>query len=391
MSYVRGHLSEQTLTRTQTLLGQNALRHEDDPLDDTTRSRDPTPDENFSEFDAMARLTERPPVASLVRNTGILRVLEFLARTPGLLILTYHRIGDTAGNPFDDATFSATAEAFRAQVAHVKRWFLVPPAHEILESLARGSFNDPTALVTFDDGYRDNYEVAFPALLDLGVTACFFVITALIDAPRLPWWDRVAYSVKSTSVELLRLEYPERLDFDLRKTSRAVVTWRILRACKDARPFDELFFFDELAAQTGVGVDTERLGRRLFMSWDDVREMAQAGMAIGSHTATHAVLASLSEAAQGRELRSSRHRIGEVVGSRPDMLAYPVGGPEAFTDATKRLAREVGYRAAFRNGGGLNRPLMIDPFAIRRVAVEHAETHAQFRLRLTFASLNAGL
>lgn len=325
--------------------------------------------------------------AVLLRHVGILRSLELLRRTPGLLVLNYHRIGDLAGNPFDDGTFSATADAFRAQIAYVKRWFALPPPHEILESLSRRSFSDPTMLVTFDDGYRDNYETAFPALRDLGVPACFFLVTELLDAPRLPWWDCVAYAVKRTQVETLSLEYPERLEIDLRAISPARATWRILRACKDGRPFDASRFLDELETRTRVDIDAASLGRTLFMSWDAVRHMARAGMTIGSHTASHAVLASLAEAAQRRELRVSRERIGEVTGSNPDMLAYPVGGDGAFTDVTKRLAREVGYRAAFRYSGGLNHAARIDPFAIDRVAVEHAHTWAQFRLRVTMATI----
>jgi peptidoglycan/xylan/chitin deacetylase (PgdA/CDA1 family) len=326
------------------------------------------------------------PLASILRRIGLIG-LERLRRTPGLLVLNYHRVGDPAGNHFDDATFSATAEAFRTQIVYLRRFFVTPPVHEVLESIARRTIRDPTALVTFDDGYRDNYEVAYPLLRSLDVPASFFVVTSLIDEPRLPWWDCVAYSVKRTTVDRLPLAYPERLEFDLQSTPRSRVIWRILRACKDARPFDELRFLDELARRTEVGVDAERLGRRLFMSWDEVREMARTGMTIGSHTATHAVLASLSEAAQRRELEASRQRIGDVVGSRPHLLAYPVGGRDAFTAVTKRLALESGYRAAFSNWGGLNRPSTIDPFAIARIPVAHSDTTERFRLRLTVASV----
>jgi peptidoglycan/xylan/chitin deacetylase (PgdA/CDA1 family) len=333
---------------------------------------------------------DRRSVASLLRATGLLPALERLRRTSRLLVVNYHRVGELAGNQFDDATFSATADEFRRQIRYMKRWFAIPPPHEVLESLERGSFARPTLLVTFDDGYRDNYEVAFPTLRELGVPACFFVVTGLLDRPTLPWWDRVAYSIKKTNGPFLRLEYPERLVFDFRLISRAQATWRILRACKDSKSFDESCLIDELTARTGVGVDASSLARTLFMSWNSVREMAREGMAIGSHTATHPVLASLSEAAQRRELRDSRERIRDAIGSYPDMLAYPVGGPRAFADITRRLAREVGYRAAFSNGGSVACSC-IDRFAVPRVAVEQADTWAQFRLRLTLASIRAAL
>lgn len=333
------------------------------------------------------RFLEHPRIASLLRSTGVLGALERAPRVRGLLVLNYHRVGELADNAFDDATFSATAELFRDQVTYLKQRFAVPPVHDILESLARGRLDDPTVLVTFDDGYRDNHEIAFPVLRDLGVPACFFVVTGLLDASVLPWWDHIAYSVKRTTVEVLRLEYPERLEFDLRTTPRARATWRILRAYKDASHLDQPRFFDELAAQTRVSVDGKKLGQTLFMSWDAAREMARAGMTIGSHTATHPVLAALPEAAQRGELLESREQIGRMVGTRPDVLAYPVGGPGAFTDLTKRLAREVGYRAAFCYHGSLNRPATTDPFAIARLEVEHTETWAQFRLRMTLRAI----
>lgn len=339
---------------------------------------------------AFRRLLDRPSLALLLRHTGVLGLLEHLRRTPGLLVLNYHRVGEPVGDLFDEGTYSATAEALRAQVTYMKRWFAMPSTEELLRSLDRKSFADPTVFLTFDDGYRDNYDVAFPALRELRVPACFFVVTGLLDAPRLPWWDRVAYSVKRARVDRLTLTYPEPLTFNLQTMSRDRVIRRILRACKDARPLVASRFFDELAMATGVEVDSEGLARTLFMSWDAVGEMARSGMTIGSHTATHPVLASISESMQYRELRESRQRIADMIGFRPELLAYPVGGDDAFTRTTKRLARVSGYRAAFRFSGSFNHASTIDPFAIARVGVDHAETLGQFRLRLTLATSSLG-
>ena len=84
-------------------------------------------------------------------------------------------------------------------------------------------------------------------------------------------------------------------------------------------------------------------------------------MTIGSHTVTHPILAALPEDDQHRELVDSRERIGQMLGAKPDLLAYPVGGPTAFTEVTKRLAREAGYRAAFRYFGSHNVPAADGP------------------------------
>ena len=166
------------------------------------------------------RVLEGPLVASLLQSTGVLSAMELASRERGLLVLNYHRLGTTVGNELDDATFSATADALRQQMAYLKRWFAMPPVHEVLDALARGQFDQPTALVTFDDGYRDNYELGLPVLRSLDVPACFFVVSGYLDAPSLPWWDHVAYAVKRTTVDTLRLAYPEPLEFDLRSIAR---------------------------------------------------------------------------------------------------------------------------------------------------------------------------
>jgi peptidoglycan/xylan/chitin deacetylase (PgdA/CDA1 family) len=334
----------------------------------------------------IARLLRRPATATVLRCTGVLKALEMTSRQRNLVVLNYHRVGTTAGNLLDDATYSATAGELHRQMTYLTRRFAVPALPQILDALERGRFDDPTALVTFDDGYRDNYELAFPVLRDLGVPGCFFVVSGYLDAPTLPWWDRIAYSIKRTSVEHLGLEYPEPMAFDLGTTPRARVTYRVLRAYKQARQLDRQRFFDGLAAGTGVEVDDRALSRDLFLSWAEAREMRSAGMTIGSHTVTHPILAAIPEDEQRREMLESRERIGEMVGLKPEALAYPVGGPSAFTEATKRIAREAGYRAAFRyfgrNGSG-----PADMFAISRFAVEHTETHAQFRLNTTLNAM----
>ncbi len=309
----------------------------------------------------------------------MLRILELLPRERALYVLNYHRIGTTADNALDDGTFSATTETLRTQMLYLRRHFALPPAREILESVRRGRFDHPTALVTFDDGYRDNYDLAFPVLRDLRVPGCFFVVSGYVDAPSLPWWDHVAYAVKQTTAEVLTFDYPEAMSFDLRTTPREAITSGILRAYKRAHQIDGQRFFDGLAAATGVEVDGATLSKNLFAPWKALREMQDAGMTIGSHTVTHPVLASLPVEFQRRELVESRERIGQVLGTMPDLLAYPVGGPSAFTEVTQKLARDAGYRAAFSFFGGLNHADRLAPYAIGRAAVEIGESHAQFR------------
>ena len=160
-------------------------------------------------------------VDRLVRTAGRIGfdgVLASLARRPGLLVLAYHRIGEADGQFFDDELFSATADGFRDQLRYLARHFSVLDASAVLKAMRGGrlELDTPSALVTFDDGYRDNCEVALPILRELGLPAVFFIAAGYVDSPRLTWWDRVAYIVKRTERPSLALTYPEPLTIDVR-------------------------------------------------------------------------------------------------------------------------------------------------------------------------------
>jgi peptidoglycan/xylan/chitin deacetylase (PgdA/CDA1 family) len=316
-------------------------------------------------------------------GAGVNRALTSLAGRPGLLTLAYHRIGVSEGQPFDDGLYSATAAGFRAQLLYLRERFDMLSVDALLEASGHGrlALTRPSALITFDDGYRDNCEVAMPILRELGIPAVFFVAASYIDEPRLTWWDRVAYIVKRTTRAVLELDYPRRLVLDLPAVGRNEVARQILRAYKQTPSIDHPRFFEHLHERAEVTADVAALGRDLFMSWDQVRELKDAGMEIGGHTYTHPVLSRIPEKAQRDELSRAKERLEAESGGRVRMMAYPVGGRDAFDGVTKRLAREAGYRMAFSYYGGYNRPDYSDMFDLRRMPVDRDDTLPAFRFR----------
>ena len=101
------------------------------------------------------------------------------------VVVLFHRVDDRdADNPLScsRAEFAAFADFFR-------RFFTVIPLSDLLERLARGDDLSGRLVITFDDGYLDNYRNAAPELRRRGLPACFFVATAFIGSTRVPWWD----------------------------------------------------------------------------------------------------------------------------------------------------------------------------------------------------------
>jgi peptidoglycan/xylan/chitin deacetylase (PgdA/CDA1 family) len=333
-------------------------------------------------------ISKRDRLATLLSAGGLLRILEMLARRPCLLVINYHRVGSCACNRFDDGVFTATADTLRVQLRYLSANFEILGRDELVGAADRGfALKRAAVVITFDDGYLDNYALAFPILCDLGVPAFFFIPTEYVDHPRLPWWDRIAYIVKNTHADRLRLEEPHRFEVELGRLGRDRAIREVLRFFKTADDFEESAFFDHLEDQAAVAVDAEALGRELFVSWDQIREMRAAGMVIGSHTHSHRILARLPEANQRNELAVSKARLEAELGESVDTIAYPVGSPRAFSEATKRLARDVGFRVGFSQYGGINRPGRTDPFDVRRIAVDRSNTFPLFRTRAILHNL----
>ena len=334
---------------------------------------------------------KREFLARVFGKLGLLGLLERVvsAKRPGLIVLTYHRIAEPGADGFYDPVISATPESFRAQIAWLRRQVRVLSLPELIAMRESGSpWREPVALVTFDDGYRDNFEVAVPILREQNVPATFFLPTAFLESPRLPWWDQVAYVIKQTHQRRLVLERsPDHsqpsLSIDLEAMSRSLAIMAIIRAFLDHTIADEPWFLEQLSARAEVAVDGESLACELFTSWDQVRQLVGSGstLTIGSHGHSHQKLAGLDEASQRHELTESKRILESRLGREITALAYPYGWPGAYNERTKTLTAEAGYRLAFASIEGVNRPDALDPYDIRRLGVGTGDSPVLLRAR----------
>ncbi|MGO9466506.1 MAG: polysaccharide deacetylase family protein [Isosphaeraceae bacterium] len=331
----------------------------------------------------------------VARTLGCLGALDVLERTtatwkPGLTVVTYHRIAEPAANPFYDPVISATPDSFRAQINWLCNRTRILTLDELIDRAQDGSLgHEPTVLVTFDDGYRDNFDVAVPILAERNVPATFFIPTAFFETPHLPWWDEIAYVIKRTQISRFTLQRslaeracPLEIDLEMMARNTAIIT--IIRAVLDDTIDDTRRFLDQLAARAEVAVDAESLGRSLFMNWDQLRRLAESGaeFTIGSHSHSHSNLARLDVDSQRRELTESKQILETRVGREIKAFAYPYGWPGTFTSGTKAIVAEAGYRLAFASREGVTRAGSFDPLEISRFGVGSGDSAVLLRARI---------
>jgi len=168
---------------------------------------------------------KRVAFTKILNGTGIIRLIEAFPTRAGLLVLTYHRLGNKPDCDFDRGVISASADQFDQQIAFLKRRFPIVDFEEALRLL-----RNPTGmkhyyvLLSFDDGYLDNYEAALPVLRAHGCSAIFFVVPQLVGTATLPWWDEIAFLVRSCRRSTLEIS-PYKLELARPRTGhRGTVT-----------------------------------------------------------------------------------------------------------------------------------------------------------------------
>lgn len=305
-------------------------------------------------------------------HSGLVAVARMLGRNGSTLpILRYHSV--SAGASYCSPTIAVTPDAFRTQMAYLAAKYRVVSLDEAVGYLDQDRpFPARTTAITFDDGYLDNFESAFPILSAYGLTATFYVATGPILG-RESFWVGWLFEAITTTRRLDRLAEAFPTTGQVRAASEAarreaivdVVAGEINRSDQSRRKALLKQLSTILDDRPPVDAPSE-----FMMGPQHLREMARAGMTIGSHTVTHPILASLPDDEAMQELVDSKRDLEDVLQAPVEHLAYPngMGVPINFNAGTARLAREAGYRSASTS---LRGPVarQSDPFALPRQGI----------------------
>jgi peptidoglycan/xylan/chitin deacetylase (PgdA/CDA1 family) len=276
------------------------------------------------------------------KGSGLRRRSQTSAR-----IFCYHRVNDD-NDPFFPAT---PTKVFEQEIKYVARYHTVVSLTEMLDRLDAGS-TEPVIAITFDDGYRDNFENALPILERYGVPATIFLATGVIDSGEWLWFEQLAESLKKTDREFIDLEMDIPRRFWLRtEAERLDANQRLLQFLRSASDIDRRAGLSDILKSLAAK-DPEPRSRML--NWDQVRSMKPSRIDFGGHTVTHPFLSRLSPQSFCWEVSECKRRIEAEIQSSVFHFAYPNGQPEDFAGHDRDVLRRAGYRAAVTTVWGVN-------------------------------------
>ncbi|MEQ8277932.1 MAG: polysaccharide deacetylase family protein [Deltaproteobacteria bacterium] len=305
-------------------------------------------------------------LADVLYRTGLAGVTS-KAVGDRLLVFGQHRIkpdDPDFESPFADDVFGPTVSEFEAQVAWLSENTTMLSQDDLLRCLRTQKFpSGLSTLMTFDDGYRDNYDLAYPVLKKYGMPAVFFVPSRIIEERYVGWWDVIAFIAKKARGANVEFDGET---FDL--SDRDAVIARLHKRMQ-LEPADRTKdLVDRMAEAFGVTPPTDAEKDAELMTWDQLRALSDDGLVtIASHTHSHRVLATLPAETQREELQTSKAFLEERLGRPVASLAYPVGGYQHFTAETSRIAQEVGYAVAYSFCTGYNTWDTLSSYDIKRI------------------------
>jgi peptidoglycan/xylan/chitin deacetylase (PgdA/CDA1 family) len=294
-----------------------------------------------------------------------------------LRIITYHRVADPAKTPeLNPRMISATPAVFAEQMQYLSGSFNVISMEQALEAVRCGKkLPERAVLITFDDGYFDFKDVAWPIMKKLKLPATVFVPTSYPgESDRFFWWDKLYAAFTQTTESKLQIENLDLLPLGNRE--QRLQSLKLIQNYVKTLPHKDAM---ELVIDICQSLGVENAVKQATMDWDQLRTLAREGVTLGAHTRTHPLLTRLEVDAALEEISGSYNDLKREIGDILPVFAYPNGNhDQTIVDV---LIQED-LKLAVTVIDGFNDINTADPLRLHRTEVTQRTSLMLFRIRL---------
>jgi peptidoglycan/xylan/chitin deacetylase (PgdA/CDA1 family) len=287
--------------------------------------------------------------------SGVYRVLRPLMGGVGAILMLHHVRPARPDRFQPNHLLEVTPKFFERVIRQLRRSRVdLISLDEMHRRVATGDFpRRRFVCVTFDDGYRDNFEFAYPVLKKYEVPFAIYVATSFADRIGELWWLALEAVIAQNQMIGLRIDGQDRW-FECRSVQEKQAVFDHIYAWLRQRPTEAELrqVMRDLTARHQV--DMPAFCAELCMRWDELATLAADPLVtIGAHTVNHPILTKLDDKAVRSELEGSRSVIEAALGVRPAHLAYPVGDRSAAGPREFKIASELGFKTAVTTRPGV--------------------------------------
>jgi peptidoglycan/xylan/chitin deacetylase (PgdA/CDA1 family) len=309
-------------------------------------------------------------------------------------ILTYHRIvsDGMVRDQYIQPGMYVRAETFESHAAYLQERFNVLGLEDLLERWRTNRLDEKKSycVITFDDGWQDNYQYAFPVLKRYGLPATIFLATEYIGTSRWFWPDQITHMLGRAHERMGTMEVGKAVATVLSKMGEPFThtlpplvvetldSDALIDACKALQPDLVMKLVNRLRSALGI----ETPDQRVLLDWSEIQEMARQGFTFGSHSCSHRIMTHISDDDAKKELRNSwEAMLMQQIKPLP-VFCYPNGN---CNQDIKDLTRDNGYVAALGCERGLEGRRPADLFSLKRISLHEdiASSISLLALRLS--------
>lgn len=297
-------------------------------------------------------------VASVLNKTEIIKKN---LKKPSILILMYHRVNDD----YDFLGLTINKEIFCSQIKCLNENFEVISLNDAVLKIKNNSVDKNYCVITFDDGYRDNFEIVAPILIDHNLPITIFVTYDAIERGQFGWkaFDEAILKSNEKYLDLSCFGIDK---FDLKNSLNRELTVVKLHSILKKIP-------DSLKKKIVEYVLSRNIScccsERFMMNWDEICKLSSNQLfTIGAHTITHPILSRVADRQVTREIAECKTLLEDKIKKPVHYFAYPNGGFEDYDENVVSVVKNAGYRAACTTLSGINTSTD-DLFELRRVDV----------------------
>lgn len=326
---------------------------------------------------------------------------ELYALSPGYLtslkgkvvILTYHRV--VSRKELDAESIQpgmyVTAETFAMQMQFLQQHFSVISFAELLRLWSGKTWNSEQryCVVTFDDGWLDNYLYALPVLKRYALPATVFLPTTFIGTDRWFWPEQISWLCRRPewkneenrrqTLNVLHGKFPW---FDRMEMSRCSLDADPIIECCKVLTQEQI---DALIAAWAGHIHAVLPRDRQVINWNEAAEMSAAGVSFGSHSSTHRLLTHLKSNEVHREVTESWDMLRAKPIVTVPVFCYPNGN---CSEEVRRSVEAAGYTAATTTEFGYEDRMPSQPFGLKRINIHNDVTYTPKLFAFHLAGFN---
>ena len=305
-------------------------------------------------------------ISRFLYYTGIFRLFFLLRKKNSLTILMGHRVDYGELGHFG-ALAPEKFEKFIARASRIGHFMTLSEAVSHLKE--RKPFPAFATVLTFDDGFRDNYSYAYPVLKKHGIPAIVYLTFNSIDKQQLPWPQRLGWIFEKTNKKQAIITSPVQINRKLENPEDAkAVRWLIEKELYSTDFAQREKALEDLGRDFGTDFPNDKM-----LTKEMIQEMRDSGIfEFGAHTLSHPWCAKISVTEATNEIRRSKENIERLLQCEINHFAFPGG---SLTDELIQEVKNSGYASCFdnrmkRDGNFLN-DVNADPFHLRRLGLSN--------------------